>query len=600
MDRPRRELPNPPRQPFALGMRQSSHRPRLNLTPRLYAVVSCCGDTISKIASFILENRLTPIITHVSQTNPWTGVADGGNFGSIYRAPLAERPRVSVGGRSGMFLSTYVNKVDRKGRVSVPATFRTTLSAQRFPGIVVFPSYKYPAPEANGIESDGGDDARLDTLDKFSEEHENLWKCCLPLRTSWRSTARAGCILPEISPSTPHYREVAFVGLGRNFQLWEPSRFAEHQARCASARAARHHAAARRRRPIGAANDGAAALQPPQPGRAGGGARDAQTDPAAARAGSRRSGRRRAGACDDAVYVDGTFGGGGYSRLLLAAAHCRVLAIDRDPEVVGRGRALAARHNGRLISSKEISARWSGSSASGARPDRRGRPRSRRVRDPNRHARTRLLVPLRRPARHAHERRRARARPTSSRACRRRISPADRGARRGAPARGIARRIVAARRQQPIRRTLELADLVRAAIPKAAPGIDPATRTFQALRIAVNDELGELDRGLAAAERLLMPGGRLAVVAFHSLEDRRVKEFLRQRSDAAPGTSRHEPVPVAASSPSFRLLHRRALRPSPEEAEQNPRARSARLRAAERTAAQPWSPPNGRRERWAA
>ncbi len=106
-------------------------------------------------------------------------------------------------------------------------------------------------------------------------------------------------------------------------------------------------------------------------------------------------------------------------------------------------------------------------------------------------------------------------------------------------ARRIARAITAARRLQPIGRTLELAQIVRTAVPKPAPGIDAATRTFQALRIAVNDELGELDRALGAAERLLMPGGRLAVVSFHSLEDRRVKDFLRQRSDS--GTSRLAP-----------------------------------------------------------
>ena len=101
-------------------------------------------------------------------------------------------------------------------------------------------------------------------------------------------------------------------------------------------------------------------------------------------------------------------------------------------------------------------------------------------------------------------------------------------------ARRIARAINAARQRRTIQRTTELAEIVRAVIPQSEPGHDPATRTFQALRIAVNDELGELDRGLAAAEQLLMPGGRLAVVSFHSLEDRRVKEFLRRRSDMAP------------------------------------------------------------------
>src|SRR5262249_12066674 len=144
----------------------------------------------------------------------------------------------------------------------------------------------------------------------------------------------------------------------------------------------------------------------------------------------------------------------------------------------------------------------------------------------------------------------------------------------------IARAIVAARRLAPVRSTHQLAAIVRDAMPRPEPGLDPATRTFQALRIAVNDELGELDRGLAAAEQLLMPDGRLAVVSFHSLEDRKVKEFLRKRSATAPRRSRHEPAPDYSPSPSFELLHRRAVRPSAAELAQNPRARSARLRAA--------------------
>ncbi len=119
-------------------------------------------------------------------------------------------------------------------------------------------------------------------------------------------------------------------------------------------------------------------------------------------------------------------------------------------------------------------------------------------------------------------------------------------------------------------------------------GIDPATRTFQALRIAVNDELDELDRGLAAAERMLEPGGRLAVVAFHSLEDRRVKYFLRLRSAAAPRTSRHLPGARQAATPSFRLIGRKPVTPRADEIARNPRARSARLRAAERTDAPAW------------
>ncbi len=121
-------------------------------------------------------------------------------------------------------------------------------------------------------------------------------------------------------------------------------------------------------------------------------------------------------------------------------------------------------------------------------------------------------------------------------------------------------------------------------VRKSADGIDPATRTFQALRIRVNDELGELNRGLAAAERLLVPGGWLAVVSFHSMEDREVKNFLRTRAGEGDRGSRHRPEMVRRM-PSFRLATRKALRPSETEIRVNPRARSARLRAAQRTEA---------------
>ena len=166
----------------------------------------------------------------ISHINPWTGVADGGNFGSTYRAPLAERPWASVGGRSGMFLSTYVNKVDRKGRVSVPATFRTTLSAQRFPGIVVFPSYKYPALEANSLDWMEELADRLDALDKFSDEHENLEMLFASSRELAFDPEGRIVLPPDLAAHAAITDSVAFVGVGRNFQLWEPSRFAEHAA----------------------------------------------------------------------------------------------------------------------------------------------------------------------------------------------------------------------------------------------------------------------------------------------------------------------------------------------------------------------------------
>ncbi|RMH48076.1 MAG: 16S rRNA (cytosine(1402)-N(4))-methyltransferase RsmH, partial [Alphaproteobacteria bacterium] len=154
-------------------------------------------------------------------------------------------------------------------------------------------------------------------------------------------------------------------------------------------------------------------------------------------------------------------------------------------------------------------------------------------------------------------------------------------------ARRIARAIVRARAEAPITTTERLAEIVAACLPRPKPGqIHPATRTFQAIRIWVNDELGELVRGLAAAERVLAPGGWLAVVTFHSLEDRIVKRFFQLHGGRAPGQSRHAPA-VAAAPAAFEIVTRRPVTPSPEEAAANPRARSARLRAARRTSAPP-------------
>jgi 16S rRNA (cytosine1402-N4)-methyltransferase len=158
--------------------------------------------------------------------------------------------------------------------------------------------------------------------------------------------------------------------------------------------------------------------------------------------------------------------------------------------------------------------------------------------------------------------------------------------------RRIARAIVEARRARPIERTGELAEIVRRAYPadRRRGPIDPATRTFQAIRIHVNDEIGELVCGLAAAEALLGPGGRLAVVSFHSLEDREVKSFLRARAGMRARASRHAPpTGDAALAPTFRLLARAPVAPTADEIAANPRARSARLRSAERTLAPAWT-----------
>jgi MraZ protein len=129
-----------------------------------------------------------------------------------------------------MFLSTYVNKVDRKGRVSVPATFRTALSAQRFPGIVVFPSLKYPALEANSIEWMEELANRLDTLDIYSDERDNLEVLFASARELPIDGEGRIALPPELAEHAKIADSVAFVGVGRNFQLWEPARYAEHAA----------------------------------------------------------------------------------------------------------------------------------------------------------------------------------------------------------------------------------------------------------------------------------------------------------------------------------------------------------------------------------
>ena len=151
--------------------------------------------------------------------------------------------------------------------------------------------------------------------------------------------------------------------------------------------------------------------------------------------------------------------------------------------------------------------------------------------------------------------------------------------------RAVARAIVAARRVRPIVTTAALADIVGGVVHGRPGDIHPATRTFQALRLFVNDELGELVRGLMAAERVLKPGGRLVAVAFHSLEDRIVKTFLTQRSGTGGG-SRHLPEQVADAA-TFQVLTRRPVVPDAIESHDNPRSRSAKLRAAERTVAPP-------------
>jgi len=291
---------------------------------------------------------------------------------------------------------------------------------------------------------------------------------------------------------------------------------------------------------------------------------------------------------DDAVYVDATFGAGGYSEALLGAARCRVFGIDRDPDAVARGTALAARYGGRLTliagpfgDMERLLGPFSPGPVAGIAFDLG--VSSMQLGEAGRGFSFRHDGPL--------DMRMSRAGETAAeliaRLSERELSGLIRALGEERFAGRVARAIAAAQQRRPLATTGELATIVRAAVPRREPGLDSATRTFQALRIAVNDELGELDRGLAAAERLLMPGGRLAVVSFQSLDDARVKSFLRQRSEASRG-SRHLPPRPDGGAPSFTLLSRRPLRPGPAEIARNPRARSARLRGAERTNAPPF------------
>ena len=297
---------------------------------------------------------------------------------------------------------------------------------------------------------------------------------------------------------------------------------------------------------------------------------------------------------DGGVYVDGTFGAGGYARAILARADCRVWGIDRDPEAIERGRKLALAYPGRLDivegrfgDMDRLLAEHGVESVDGVALDIG--VSSPQIDEPERGFSFRFDGPL--------DMRMGRDGPTAADVVN--TAEADEladiifhyGEER--MARRVARAIVAARQTAPFTRTKQLADLVRSVVPKGkGDAIDPATRTFQALRIHVNDELGELRRGLAAAESLLKPGGRLAVVSFHSLEDREVKTFLKERSSLPPSPSRHAPSLAAdARSPSFRLLSRKPIVPTESEAHSNPRARSARLRAAERTAAPAYPAP---------
>ena len=286
---------------------------------------------------------------------------------------------------------------------------------------------------------------------------------------------------------------------------------------------------------------------------------------------------------DGGVYLDGTFGGGGYARAILGSVACSLWAIDRDPDAIARGAALAAEFPGRLhlihgrfgdmvgllnrhgvhqldgivldlgVSSFQIDQAARGFSFRNDGPldmrmDRSGPTAADLVNTLSEGDLADTLYTL----------------------------GEERASRR------IARAIVTARAEAPIVSTGRLAEIIRSVLPPDRNGHHPATRSFQALRIRVNDELGEISAALDQAASLLAPGGRLVVVSFHSLEDRLVKIFMTEQGGRRPSPSRHDPRSMIATAPSrFRVVTPRAVRPGDAETAANPRARSARLRALE-------------------
>ena len=287
---------------------------------------------------------------------------------------------------------------------------------------------------------------------------------------------------------------------------------------------------------------------------------------------------------EGAIVVDGTFGAGGYTKAILAWGAGRVIAFDRDPDAIEAGRSLVPDPNLTLINERfsqmdrvlaergieHVDAIALDIGVSSMQLDRADRGFSFSADGPLDMRMSRSGLTAAEFLNSADEAEIARILKDYGEEPR---------------ARSIARAIVAAR---PVERTAELAAIVRRAAGfRSGQKSDPATRTFQAIRIHLNAELDELEEGLAAAERSLQPGGRLAVVTFHSLEDRIVKRFFRERSGGTPAGSRHRPVQHDPREPTFERVAK-PVSPTERELAANPRSRSARLRSAIRTSAPAW------------
>jgi 16S rRNA (cytosine1402-N4)-methyltransferase len=287
---------------------------------------------------------------------------------------------------------------------------------------------------------------------------------------------------------------------------------------------------------------------------------------------------------DGGTAVDGTFGAGGYTRAMLSVGAGRVIAFDRDPDAIDEGRSLVPDSRLTLINERfsqmdrvlaergigHVDAIALDIGVSSMQLDRADRGFSFSADGPLDMRMSRSGLTAAEFLNSADEAEIARILKDYGEEPR---------------ARSIARAIVAAR---PVERTAELAAIVRRAAGfRPGQKADPATRTFQAIRIHLNAELDELEQGLEAAERALKPGGRLAVVTFHSLEDRIVKRFFRERSGGMPAGSRHRPVQQDPREPTFERVAK-PVSPTERELAANPRSRSARLRSAVRTNNPAW------------
>ena len=474
------------------------------------------------------------------------------------------------------FVATFVNRLDQKGRVSVPAPFRAVLAREGEDGLYCYPALDRPAIDGGGARLKQAIADRLSVFETFSEDHESL-------ATAFYGESRVLKIDPDgrigTAGGVPRLcGDIRHGGLRRpGLQVSDLGAGALPGASARDARASSLRHPWSRQIQFLSFGQGRLGMT------AGRSFEDAAGGPARHVPVLLPEMLQHLDVVKGGRYIDGTFGAGGYTRAILERGG-QVLALDRDRAAIEAGATMVAEFGGRLIlvegrfSDLDAHARSAGFlpvdgvvldvGVSSMQLDDAARGFSFRSDGP---------LDMRMGQGGADAAAVVNRAPAKELAGIIRVYGEERNAGR------IARAIERARAEEPITRTGRLAEIVAAASgPAGAARIHPATRTFQALRIFINRELEELAEALAAAEAVLAEGGRLVVVAFHSLEDRIVKRFLQERARESRG-SRHMPL-AEAVPPTFRFLTRGAVEPSEAEVEKNPRARSARLRAAVRTA----------------